>query len=155
MTYQHLLVAVDTSEHMSALISKAQTLAKELGSRLSVLSVLVPMPIDVMPADIGLSITTPTAIDPLWYEKMREQAQAGLTAICTPLGIAETQIHLVMGSATSGILDSARELDADLVVIGHRQHQGISGWFTHTDEKVVGRAVCDVLTIMLESTAAE
>lgn len=147
MTYQHLLVAVDTGEHRTELIRRAQQLARGFGAKLSVLSVLPPMPMEIMPADIGMPVTM--AADADWHDKLAADARARLKETCSELGIADADIRLLRGIPDTGILDTAKDLAADLIVIGHRQHTGIASWFSHTEENVVGKAHCDVLTVAL------
>lgn len=153
MSYQHLLVAVDHREERKALIEKSQTLAGHFGARLSVLSVLPPLPAQALATDVGMGmpVVADLASDSGWSNELLEQRRSQLCLACAPLGIAAQDIHLVIDQIDSGIIESASALGADLIVVGHHQRRGFfSKLFSHTDQDVVGKAVCDVLTIALE-----
>ena len=153
MSYQHLLVAVDGGENCTALIAKAQTLAAGFNARLSVLSVLPPLPIGAIATDAGMGMPMVSSIgmESTWSKEVHEDTRKSLSALCTPLGIQDQDIHLVSNHIDSGILDAAKQLHADLIVVGHHPR---SGWFStllsHTDQSVVGKATCDVLVVVLE-----
>ncbi len=152
MSYKHLLVAVDATEDRGALLNKAHALAKTFNSRLSVLSVMLPPLVDSLAVDAGMGVPVLSglAADPSWAVQLRARMHQSLSASCAPLGIAESDIHLVVNHIDHGILDSARDLKADLIVIGHHHHKG---WFArllaHTDQSVIGKATCDVLVMAL------
>lgn len=155
MSYQHLLVAVDAALDREPLLAKAQQLAKLFSARLSVVSVVVPMPVNTFSADPGMGMTLPIAMEPAFSEDTREELRRSLCAACTPLGVDDADIHLVLGNADSAILETAKALGVDLIVMGHHQHQGfLSRLFSHTDESVVGKAKCDVLAVLLPSTTS-
>lgn len=157
MSYQHLLVAVDDSDERTALIAKAQSLAKHFGARLSVLSVMFPLPAQAMATDVGMGmpVMANLPVDGVWSDELREQRRIQLASTCAPLGIAERDIHLVTDNIDSGIIENAKTLGADLIVVGHHQRRGFfSKLFSHTDQDVVGKATCDVLTIALEPPPA-
>ncbi len=148
MPYQHLLVAVDNTEDRAPLLTKAKALASSFGARLSVVSAMAPTPINTFAGDVGGML--PLVVEPQWSNELRDELRKNLCAACAPHGIDDANIHLVLGIADSAILDTAKELGADLIVIGHRQHHGLfSNVFAHTDENVVGKAVCDVLAVVL------
>ncbi len=152
MSYQHLLVAVDTTEDRAALIAKARALSQRFGARLSVLSVMLPMPVGAIAGDagMGLPMLAPLEVEAGWLKELRDEMRQGLTAACTPLGIPDSDIHLVTDHIDSGILETARRLQVDLIVVGHHQRSGwFSKLFAHTDQTIVGKTVCDVLVIAL------
>ena len=153
MTYQHLLVAVDGNENCTALITKAQGLAAQFKARLSVLSVLPPLPIGAIAPDagMGMPMMSSPGMEANWSKEMHEDLRRSLSAVCKPLGIADQDIHLVTDHIDSGIVDAAKQLQADLIVVGHHPR---SGWFaallSHTDQSVVGKTKCDVLVVVLD-----
>ncbi len=150
MPYTHLLVAVDQSAERPALLAKAQQLAQRFSARLSVVSVLLPVPLSSYAGDIGMPMSLPMSIDPVLSQELALEARQRLLADSTPLGIADADLHIVLGNASSGIVECAEQLGADLVVIGHHPHEGfLSRLFSHTDENVAGRARCDVLAVLL------
>lgn len=157
MSYQHLLVAVDDREERTALIEKAQSLAKTFGARLSVLSVLPPLPAQALATDVGMGmpVMANLPMESAWSNELLEQKRTQLCLACAPLGIAEQDIHLVTDQIDSGIVENAKTLGADLIVVGHHQRRGFfSKLFSHTDQDVVGKASCDVLSVALETPPA-
>ena len=156
MSYQHLLVAVDNGDDRTQLISKAKQLAKDFGARLSVVSVMQPVPVEAMATDVGMGmpLVSNLGMDAQWTAALRDEMQKGLTAACAPLGIQPENVHLVTDTIDAGVLGTAQRLGVDLIVLGHHQHQGFfARLFSHTDQQVVGKARCDVLTVALEASS--
>ncbi|MES2885655.1 MAG: universal stress protein [Pseudomonadota bacterium] len=154
MSYRHLLVAVDDREERTALIEKAQSLARHFGARLSVLSVMPPLPAQALGSDagMGMPVMANLPMDSAWSNELLEQRRHQLCLACAPLGIAAEDIHLVTDQIDSGIVENANALGADLIVVGHHQRRGFfSRLFSHTDQDVVGKATCDVLSVALET----
>jgi universal stress protein A len=149
MTYQHLLLALDPEDDCTALITKAKCLASGFGAQLSVVSVVRPPALDMMPNELGMG-APPIAADPEWSNRLQEESHRQLMNLCAPLGVSPAAVHVVLDHVDTGILDCAERLAADLIVVGHREHSGfLSGLLSHTDQHVVSKARCDVLAVSL------
>lgn len=142
-TYQHILVAVEAEEQEArALLSQAKQLAGSFGASLTVLSVVEPVLTDFS-GDIGV---VPTQIT----SDLVELAQKRLRPLCDAEGLDPGRLRIEIGQITSTILEVAKHVDADLIVLGHHQVRGLAALFSHTDKGVVGHAPCDVLAVRLK-----
>ncbi len=140
--YQKIIAAVEVHDAGQAVLTRAHELARQFNAGLSVVHVVEYLPVD--PAGDAL-LTTPVDLS----RERAQQAQARLIEWCAPLGIAGSQIHVVVGAVTAEILRIARDNFADLIVIGHHPRRGLAALFSHTEEGVVSRAGCDVLAVRL------
>jgi len=63
-------------------------------------------------------------------------------------GVDSSRIHIQLGRPEDVIIDSARNLQANLVVVGNAARSGLSAAINgNTVEKVLDRLNCDVLSI--------
>lgn len=144
MTIQHILCPVDLSDASAHAVDQAVLLARWYRARITALYV---------------DVTADANIDPLAYPMvpafMREPAelqrlQDRVATFCQAAATAHVTLdpRVVSGHAVAAILDQARALPADLIVMGTH---GLSG-FRHlvlgsVTEKVLRRATCPVLTV--------
>ena len=139
--YRHLLAAIDLDASGRAVLTRAQALAGLFGAKLSVLHVVEYIPIEsgelLMTAPIDLT------------QQLEQQARQQLATLCADFGIAGDEQHVATGPITPQIRQLAETLQIDLIVLGHHPRKGLSAWFNHTEENVITRAVCDVLTLCL------
>tara|TARA_R110000823_G_scaffold144958_2_gene275043 strand:- start:987 stop:1799 length:813 start_codon:yes stop_codon:yes gene_type:complete len=69
-------------------------------------------------------------------------------ALIRNYGLASDKVHIRMGEPEDVIVDSARQMNASLVVVGNAARSGLSALVNgNTVEKVVDRLECDVLSI--------
>jgi nucleotide-binding universal stress UspA family protein len=74
-------------------------------------------------------------------------AVAAFTATTDTTGI-HLQVHARDGGAVTTILDEAKTLPADLIVLGTHGHSGFQRWVLGSvTEKILRRAACPVLTV--------
>jgi nucleotide-binding universal stress UspA family protein len=59
----------------------------------------------------------------------------------------EARYHEPSGEAAEQLVEAARELEADLVVVGRRDRKSLRGLLGSVSSKVVRRAPCDVLVV--------
>jgi len=157
MAYRHILVAVAPLEDGEILLGRAQSLAQKLGARLSVLHVTeVVLPVNAFGAGAltggadDLSVVNQVEMT----ETLLQAAQKRIAMLCEKCGITGADISVRVGGHAAEIIAGAEELGADLIVVGHHPHHGWSALFSHTEESVVHRSSCDVLSIALEIPAA-
>lgn len=140
--YKHVLAAVELDDTSTTVLKKAQGLAAAFGAQLSVLHVVEYVPIESGDA----LITAPVNL----MQEMTAQAEQRLQALCTQHQVPPASARVRPGPIAGEILSCAKELGADLVVVGHPPRRGWLSLFNHTDEDVVAHAVCDVLALRLE-----
>lgn len=148
--FDNILVPVDFSRHSESALSHAFELARAFGARVHLLhcyqvnmgSISPYAP--VLPEDFGREI--------------REAAQRKIDEWCARGEAAGVEVegHLSQLFAPEGIIETAREVGADLIVMGTR---GLTG-FRHAllgsvAERTVRTAGCPVLTVKVEEADGE
>lgn len=140
--YRHLLAAVELDDSGKPLLQRALTLARQFDARLSVLHV-----VEYLPVESGdLLAATPVNLT----QEMSAQASQRLQQLCADVGLPAESGQVRCGLVAGEILAQARELHADLLLVGHLPRRGLlARLFSHTEEDVVARAPCDVLALRL------
>lgn len=141
-TIQKILVAVDFSEHVDAVVDTALGFAKQFGAELHLVHAF----------DVRIPLVTPyeVAIPTAFIEEAREAAASKLEALIRNVaaeGVAATS-HLSEVPAASAIVDLAEEIGADLIVMGTRGHTGLKHVLLGSvAERTLRHAPCSVLTV--------
>ncbi|MFC4251062.1 universal stress protein [Sinimarinibacterium flocculans] len=141
MTYQHLLAAIAIDEHGEGVAQRAKALAAQFGARLSIVHV-----VEYIPLETGEALM---AAPPDLAAQLQEQARTRLHELSVRLGLESAQLRVASGGVAAEIHRAAKELGADLIIVGHHPRHGLSALFSHTEEDVVQRARCDVLAVCL------
>lgn len=137
---KRILVPVDFSECSAKALQYALPFARQFGATLLVTHVIQPyIPIPEM-----------TGVDVELIEmQMREAAGRELKAICQslPADVASERV-LRIGHAPTGIVDAAKELSADLIIVSTHGRSGLAHVFLgSTAERVIRHAGCPVLVV--------
>ena len=140
-----LLVPLDFSATSGNLLQAAASLAKSLGARLVVLHVLQPI------APIGDPMMMPDLAQVTSMQKSAEEdARAQLKRACekaAELGVV-VEPELRDGPASAVILERARALPADLVVMGSHGHTALYDLLLgSTSHAVLKKAPCPVVIV--------
>jgi universal stress protein A len=141
--YQHILLAVDFSEHAEAIVNRASDLASRLGAELSIVHVVQFLPVmdssfgTVMPMDVALT------------EQLVEAGKRQLAELADRLGIPEQRRWLEVGSPETEIIRVAKDQGVDLIVVGSHGRHGIAALLGSVASDVVHHAECDILTVHL------
>lgn len=141
--YQHVLLAVDYSEHSGTVAQKAKRLAEKYQAKLSVIHVLdnIPMP------DTSYGTVIPLTEDS-GYELL-EAEKARLMQIGDQLGIGHANRWMVWGAPKQEIVLLAEREQIDLIVVGSHGRHGLSLLLGSTANSVLHYAKCDVMAIRL------
>jgi nucleotide-binding universal stress UspA family protein len=137
---KRILVCVDGSERQAAVVKLAREMAEKLGAQLTLFRA-VGLPVEY-PA--GILAVSPDEVAGLLERAAREQLQA-LARELPPALVAGVRVEL--GSAWRAICAAARELDADLIVIGSHGYGGIDRLLGTTAAKIVNHADRPVLVV--------
>ena len=137
--YRQLLVAVDLSDQSRAIASKSVELARQWQAQLRLLHVIEFVPVEPM----SDALVPVVQIDDRVIARAREQMQA----LSTALGIPNENCRVATGNVKAEILRQARELNADLIVLGCRERHGLSILVNLTEDTVLHGAPCDVLAM--------
>jgi len=163
--FSRILVAVDADELVDAVIQEAGDLARALGSRIAFVHIVDPaaalrplasgnmggMGIPTM-GGVGSAALTEQVLD-----EQREEGESFIDTLpaLLPAGI-KAEVLLREGAPTEGILDAAREWDADLIIAGTHGRGGLQRLFVgSTAEAVLRAAPCPVLVIRGKGAKAE
>ena len=142
MEFENIIVAVDFSEHSDRALDAALGMAKRDQATLHLVhSFHIPMP--------G---PTPDAVlfPPDTWASVREASAQKLERILERMkaeGI-ECELHLCPGYPVGAILDTAEEVEADLIVMGTRGLSGLKHVLLGSvAERTIRVAPCPVLTV--------
>src|ERR1035438_7087978 len=140
-----LLVPIDFSAASGSLLQTAASLAQSLGARLVVLHVLQPI------VPMGDPMMMPDMAQVTSMQKAAEQdARAQLTRACEKVaeqGVAAKQ-EFHNGSASAVILERARALPADLVIMGSHGHTALYDLLLgSTSHAVLKKSPCPVVIV--------
>jgi nucleotide-binding universal stress UspA family protein len=138
-----ILVAIDCSEVIDQVISKAVALTKALNGRLCIIYVDDSAPYSYTPTDSSGPGTKP-------HKVIESDSCGSLEHLRTRMANAQLEVEYRMleGPAADNILTAAREFGADIIVIGAHAH----GKFYHllfgdTTESLIHRAPCPILVV--------
>ncbi|MCW5588394.1 MAG: universal stress protein [Legionellales bacterium] len=138
--YTHILVAVDFTEKNKLVVEKAQQLRQLTQAKLSVLHVVEPIPAN----SYGF-------IDVIDFEaQMLDRVREELNTLAKQLNLSERDCHLEMGPAKSQILNTAKNIQADVIIIGSHGRHGFSALLGSTANSVAHHAKCDVIMVRIE-----
>jgi universal stress protein A len=141
--YQNILLAVDLSHDDEQVINKAQRIADQYGSRISIIHVLdnIPMPDTAYGTEIPL------------YEGLNDELlnvkKTRLSQIGEELGLDSSRVRLVWGLPHQEIIRMAEEESTDLIIVGSHGRHGIALLLGSTASGVLHHSPCDVLAIRL------
>lgn len=136
---ERILIPLDGSMLAECVLPHAVTLGRAAGARLALLQVVEPLP-------EGDSVTT----DPLHWHLRKAESQAYLDEVgkrLRELGLTVESVQLE-GPAAERIVEYARELDADLILLSSHGQSGLSPWnVSSLVQKVILRANRSVMII--------
>ena len=136
-----ILVPVDFSDPSSQAVRYAVRLAQHFGSEITLLHIVRKMSVAPFPE-------VPPYLDDI--EEDFENAEKALQTLAAQQTLKSSAIHTVMrtGLAAHEIVETARDLDSDLIVIATH---GYTGWkhlcIGSTAERVVRTAPCPVFVV--------
>lgn len=147
MGYKHVLAAVDLSDEANQVLHEAKQVADEHGAKLSIISVVKPL----TQVYGGLDMAAYTQASVNFEREAQTQAVEKLKAVGAELGVAADDVIAVIGAPAPQVVDSARDLSADLIVIGSHGKHGLGLLLGSTANGVLHHADCDVLTIRIKN----
>lgn len=147
---RHILAGIDYSEYSREAARYAVTLAEKLGAHLHFLHVVEYEP--YIGSGFGVSFTAPLK---QYISKQHEQQQQSMEEMKRFVGEFENRgvsvdYLVAVGNPRVEIIRVAKEIKADLIVVGTHGRRGISQMIIGSvAEKVIRRATCPVLTVKL------
>ena len=120
--FKHILVPTDGTEFCEQAVRHAAQLAKALGAKLSIVTVVKPIRPQVtatIPADLQQEIATRSQRD-------TEDLLARSTKLAAEAGVASTTATAHHEQIWQGIIDQAERLGADLIAMASHGRRGLS-----------------------------
>jgi universal stress protein A len=146
MGYKHVLAAVDLSDEANQVLREAKQVAEEHGAKLSIISVVKPL----TQVYGGLDMAAYTQASVNFEREAQAQALEKLRVVGAELGVAADDVVAAIGAPAPQVVDSAKDLGADLIVIGSHGKHGLGLLLGSTANGVLHHADCDVLTIRIK-----
>jgi universal stress protein A len=147
MAYKHVMAAVDLSDEAGQVLKEARQIVEDHGAKLSLISVVKPL----TQVYGGLDMAAYTQASVNFEREAQTQAVAQLKKLGADLGVAGEDVHAVIGAPAPQIVDTARELGVDLIVVGSHGKHGLGLLLGSTANGVLHHAECDVLTIRIKN----
>ena len=143
--YHHILLAVDLTDESAQVADKAATLAQRYAAKISVIHVIEPVSFSYG-GDIPLDFSG-------IQEQIQKQAETQLRALGSRLEIGDNGQFLELGRAETQIHRVAKDIGADLIVVGSHGRHGLALILGSTPNGVLHGATCDVLAVRVINTA--
>ncbi len=140
--YKHILVAVDLTSEGEKVLEQAIELSKQNGADLSLINV-VEHYAPIHDAEMGFPET------PEIEQGLSARAREHLDKIMQDHRITNAKSHIRVGAAKHEIIDLAREISADLIVIGSHGRHGLQLLLGSTANGILHLATCDVLAVRI------
>jgi universal stress protein A len=137
--YQKLLCVVDLDDDAASIARRALEVARLSGGDVQLLHVFEFVPVEPM----GETLMPAVQIE----EELLARARQRLHALATDVGIPAAAVRIECGSIKGEIIRVARDIGADLIVIGSRERHGVSILVNLTEDTVLHQAPCDVLAV--------
>jgi universal stress protein A len=140
--YRKILVAVDLSDDSPLVLDKALAIAKQSAAELHLVHVMEPIA-------VGYAVEV-TSIDvESLHAEASKHARNALLEMGGNLGIPAYRLHNLLGQPAREIRELAKELDADLVVMGGHGKHGLDLLFGSTSSGVTHGVSCDLLIVRI------
>ena len=137
--YSQMLVAIDLSEQSRTIAAKSAELARQWGAQLRLLHVIEYVPVEPM----SDALVPVVQIDDQMISRARQQ----IATLATAVGLPTDCCRVAAGNVKGEILRQARDISADLIVLGCRERHGLSILVNLTEDTVLHGAPCDVLAM--------
>ncbi len=145
MAYGHILAAVDLTEEAGEVLERARQLADEHGAKLSVCTVVKPL----THVYGGLDMMAYTQASVSFEEEALKQARARVEAESGRFGVNPGDVHVSVGAPVTQVVETAKQIGADLIVMGSHGKHGLGLLLGSTANGVLHHAECDVLTVRI------
>ena len=143
--YKRMIVAYDESPEAKRALTHALELAKLMGAELRLVTVSEPLPAYVGYADAAFPGSTRILTEQRedFYKKLQDEAKV----IADESGMVADGV-IVEGDEVDSIVNSITSWNADLLVIGRRQHTSpLTRMWGGTVHEIAERTRCNILAV--------
>lgn len=138
-SYNTVLLAIDLTEEADEVTAKAVSLSINQNATLHVIHVIEPLSF-AYGGDIPMDFS---AIQ----EEIHKQAETQLAEFADKNGIEADNCYITLGRPEAEIHSKAKEISADVVVVGSHGRHGLALLLGSTANGVLHGASCDVLAV--------
>lgn len=146
--YKHLLLATDLSSQSNLVAKQAAHLAKLMRAKLSVVHVA-----EHAMVAYGGEYSLPIAVD--LDTALKQKAKKELARLGKKYHIPEKQQYVKEGSVKHTVIDLAKKISADLIVVGTHGHHGINLLLGSQANAILHAAQCDVWVVHMNNENRE
>ena len=140
--YQHILLALDLHpEHDLATETRAVDISKESGAKLSIIHAVEHV------TSYGAAFAYPALAD--LEEQVLAEAKIQLAECGSRLDVAIENQYVELGSPKSVLIDTAKRIGTDLIVVGSHTRHAFQFFLGSTVNAILHEAPCDVLAVRL------
>lgn len=141
--YSHILLAIDFTPVTDTVTQQAIELCQAFKARLSLVHV-----VEFTQMDLSNDLILPQELE--IDQELMKHAKQRLEELAENIGIDKSECFVSQGSTRREILRLAKELDANLIVIGSHGREGIQRLLGSTANAVLHGAPCDVLAVRIK-----
>ena len=142
MAYKHILVATDLHSDALPVVRHAVDLVRRNEAKLTIVNV-----IPAVPYYMASGLSSVANVE----EELADQAKSRFERLKPRLKDVDVDFIITHGSAKVEIVKTAKNLKADLVVVGSHGRNGVRQILGSTANGVSHRAPCDVLIVRSDS----
>lgn len=133
--YQSIILATDLGELSEKIIKEAVSIAEQSDGELHIFHALEAFP----------TFSWGYADLKAFEEAHHEEAKKRLSNLTDTIGYNKTKTHLTKKHPKTAIVELAKEINADLIIVGRHAKDPLFGALGSTAASVVNNANCDVL----------
>lgn len=143
MSYKHILLALELDDNADeGIIQRACAIQSQFNSKLSLIHAVEHY------VNFGAAYSVAGGVD--IESELMNAAQQSMAVIGSRLHVPKEDQIIATGSAKHLIVDQAKDIDADLIVVGSHGRHGVRLLLGSTANAVIHGAHCDVLAVRLE-----
>jgi len=138
-----VLVPIDFSDYSKSALKYAVNFCKQFNAEIILIYVIEPI---IYPPDFSMGQIAIPSVNAEWDERAKQELEKLASSDITKGARVKTSIKT--GKPFIEIIETAAELEVDLIIIATHGHTGVEHiLFGSTAEKVVRKAPCPVLTL--------
>lgn len=140
---KNILVPIDFSDYSKNALRYAVQFAQQFKAKMFLVYVVEPM---IYPADFSMGQVAIPSMDSDLHSRAEEELKNLAASFINK--VVESETIIKTGKPFVEIIEIAKEIDADLIIMATHGHTGVEHLlFGSTAEKVVRKAPCPVLTL--------
>lgn len=144
LSYKHILIATDLSDDFAIVADTALSIAKRSNATLSLIHVIEHTPVVYGGGEFSIPL------DMSLEEHLTENVRKALAEVGSRYNISRDNQFVGHGSVKKEVLDLAKQLNVDLIVVGSHGHSGVELILGSIANAILHSAKCDVLAVRIK-----